>query len=93
MAIRQPTYMISPSPSPTIASYGDHYENAFPILRDLGLTTTVATDFVDQEHAAYMTWPMLEEMATPPHPPRHPLGDLINPGGTIEGKPINETLP
>ena len=45
--------------------YRDAYENAFPILQEYGLKATffVATEFVDQEHQAYLTWPMVEEMA------------------------------
>lgn len=45
--------------------YRDAYENAFLILREYGLEATlfVATEFVDQEHPAYLTWPMVAEMA------------------------------
>lgn len=45
--------------------YLDNYENAFPILQEFGFTATffVITDYVDQNHPAYATWPMLKEMA------------------------------
>lgn len=45
--------------------YLDNYENAFPILQEFGFTATffIITDYVDQNHPAYATWPMLKEMA------------------------------
>ncbi|MEW5988558.1 MAG: polysaccharide deacetylase family protein, partial [Chloroflexota bacterium] len=45
--------------------YRDAYENAFPILKEFGLEGTffIATDFIDRGHPAYLTWPMVEEMA------------------------------
>lgn len=45
--------------------YRDVYENAFPILKEYGLEATffIVTDFIDQGHPAYLTWPMVEEMA------------------------------
>jgi len=45
--------------------YRDNYENAFPILQDLGLKGTffVATEFVDQGNRNYLDWAMVEEMA------------------------------
>lgn len=45
--------------------YRDNYENAFPILQEFGFKATffIVTDFIDQGHDPYMTWPMLEEMA------------------------------
>ncbi len=59
--------------------YLDHFENAFPILRELGLTATffVATEFVDQGNPNYMSWSMIEEMAAAgmsiePHSKTHP---------------------
>ncbi len=44
--------------------YRDNYENAFPILREVGFTGTffVVTSLVDQGHPAYMTWEQLREM-------------------------------
>jgi peptidoglycan/xylan/chitin deacetylase (PgdA/CDA1 family) len=45
--------------------YQDNYENAFPILRDLGFTGTffILTDVTDRSEPGYMTWPMLKEMS------------------------------
>ncbi len=45
--------------------YVDNYLYAFPILQELGLKATffIITEFVDQGYSAYMTWPMIEEMA------------------------------
>ncbi len=45
--------------------YVDNYENAFPILRDNGLTGTffILTDVTDRSQPGYMTWNMLKEMA------------------------------
>ena len=44
--------------------YRDNYENAFPLLRDRGMTATffVVTDFLDEERPAYLTWEMAREM-------------------------------
>jgi peptidoglycan/xylan/chitin deacetylase (PgdA/CDA1 family) len=59
--------------------YRDNYENAFPVLRELGLTGTffVATEFVDENQPEYMDWAMIEEMAAAgmriePHSKTHP---------------------
>lgn len=44
--------------------YRDNYENAFPRLRDRGLTATffVVTDFIDGQRPEYLTWDMVREM-------------------------------
>ena len=44
--------------------YRDNYENAFPLLRERGMTATffVVTDFLDEERPAYLTWEMAREM-------------------------------
>lgn len=64
------TSQIDLPPKPVIITiddgYRDAYENAFPILQEFGLKATffVAPEFVDQEHEAYMNWPMIEELAS-----------------------------
>lgn len=59
--------------------YRDNYENAFPVLQELGLKATffVATEFIDQDNPNYMSWEMIEEMAAAgmriePHSKTHP---------------------
>lgn len=59
--------------------YRDNYENAFPVLKELGLVATffLATDFIDSGHPEYLTWAMVEEMAAEgmrfePHSKNHP---------------------
>ncbi len=44
--------------------YRDNYENAFPLLKERGMTATffVVTDFIDEERPAYLTWEMVREM-------------------------------
>lgn len=44
--------------------YRDNYENAFPLLRDRGLTATffLVTDFINTERPEYVTWDMVREM-------------------------------
>jgi peptidoglycan/xylan/chitin deacetylase (PgdA/CDA1 family) len=44
--------------------YRDNYENAFPLLRDRGLTATffVVTDFIDEQRPVYLSWNMAREM-------------------------------
>lgn len=46
--------------------YRDNYENAFPLLRERGMTATffVVTDFIDEARPAYLTWEMVREMHT-----------------------------
>ncbi|MCA9973765.1 MAG: polysaccharide deacetylase family protein, partial [Anaerolineales bacterium] len=56
-------------PKPVILTfddgYVDNYVNAFPILREYGLTGTffVVTEFIDNGRAGYLTWEMVAEMA------------------------------
>jgi peptidoglycan/xylan/chitin deacetylase (PgdA/CDA1 family) len=59
--------------------YQDNYQNAFPVLRELGFRATffVATEFIDQNNPDYMSWAMIEEMAAAgmriePHSKTHP---------------------
>ncbi len=44
--------------------YRDNYENAFPVLRELGFTGTffVLTGPIDQNNPIYMSWDQLREM-------------------------------
>lgn len=44
--------------------YRDNYTNAFPLLRERGMTATifVVTDFMDEERPEYLTWDMAREM-------------------------------
>jgi peptidoglycan/xylan/chitin deacetylase (PgdA/CDA1 family) len=44
--------------------YRDNYANAFPLLRERGMTATlfVTTDFMDEARADYLTWDMAREM-------------------------------
>jgi peptidoglycan/xylan/chitin deacetylase (PgdA/CDA1 family) len=70
-------------PKPVIITlddgYRDNYENALPVLRELGFTATifVVTDFVDQGRPEYLSWEMIAEMAASgirfePHTKTHP---------------------
>lgn len=45
--------------------YADNYQNAFPVLQELGYTATffVLTDVTDRSEPGYMTWDMLKEMS------------------------------
>lgn len=45
--------------------YSDIYENAFPILQEVGFEGTffVITEFIDQKREGYLTWEMVEEMS------------------------------
>jgi peptidoglycan/xylan/chitin deacetylase (PgdA/CDA1 family) len=59
--------------------YRDNYENAFPVMRELGFTATifVATDFVDRGDPNHLTWDMIKEMDAAgirfePHSKTHP---------------------
>lgn len=44
--------------------YRDVYENAFPLLKERGMTATlfVVTDFMDEERPEYLSWDMAREM-------------------------------
>ncbi|WP_420641392.1 polysaccharide deacetylase family protein [Candidatus Leptofilum sp.] len=70
-------------PKPVILTfddgYLDNYENAYPILQQFGFVGTffIPTEFIDSNRAGYMTWPMIEAMATSghrfePHSRTHP---------------------
>lgn len=59
--------------------YRDNYTNAFPVLREFGLSGTffIVTEFVDRGFDAYITWEMAREMAVAgmrlePHSKTHP---------------------
>jgi peptidoglycan/xylan/chitin deacetylase (PgdA/CDA1 family) len=45
--------------------YSDHYVNAFPLLREFGMTATffIITDTADHGSPNYMTWAQIDEMA------------------------------
>lgn len=45
--------------------YADHYTNAFPLLREFGMTGTffIITDRADHGSPGYLTWPQIEAMA------------------------------
>jgi peptidoglycan/xylan/chitin deacetylase (PgdA/CDA1 family) len=45
--------------------YRDNYENAYPILKEMGFKATIfiPTDFIDQENPNYLSWNMIEEMS------------------------------
>jgi peptidoglycan/xylan/chitin deacetylase (PgdA/CDA1 family) len=45
--------------------YVDQYTNAFPLLKEFGFTATffIITEYADSGNPAYMSWPMIEEMA------------------------------
>jgi peptidoglycan/xylan/chitin deacetylase (PgdA/CDA1 family) len=44
--------------------YRDNYLNAFPLLKERGMTATffIVTDFIDEERPQYITWDMAREM-------------------------------
>lgn len=44
--------------------YVDHYNNAFPLLRERGMTATffIVTDFIHDQRPEYLTWDMVREM-------------------------------
>lgn len=44
--------------------YRDNYTNAFPLLRERGMTATffIVTDFIDDQRPEYVTWDMVREM-------------------------------
>lgn len=45
--------------------YRDNYENAFPLLRERGMSATffIVMEFINLERPEYLTWPMVQEMA------------------------------
>jgi peptidoglycan/xylan/chitin deacetylase (PgdA/CDA1 family) len=44
--------------------YTDNYENAYPIIKEMGFTATffILTDVTDRKAPGYMTWDMLRDM-------------------------------
>ncbi|HFC11604.1 MAG TPA: polysaccharide deacetylase family protein, partial [Anaerolineae bacterium] len=56
-------------PKPIILTFDDgylnNYTNAFPLLKEFGMTATffIITDLPDIQHPEYASWSMLEEMA------------------------------
>jgi peptidoglycan/xylan/chitin deacetylase (PgdA/CDA1 family) len=44
--------------------YRDNYENAFPLLKERGMTATffIVSDFIDEQRPEYLTWDMVREM-------------------------------
>lgn len=44
--------------------YRDNYENAFPLLKERGMTATffIVSDFIDEQRPEYLTWEMVREM-------------------------------
>ncbi|MBI1298084.1 polysaccharide deacetylase family protein [bacterium] len=55
-------------PKPVILTfddgYRDNYINAFPLLKERGMTATffIVTDFIDEQRPEYLSWDMVREM-------------------------------
>ena len=80
--------------------YLDNYENAFPILQELGFTGTffILTDLIDQGAEGYATWEQLEEMAAAgmrieSHTKSHPdLSEMDRDGVISQASGSQETI-